>query len=257
MFDFNNINKVIEGKAMTDTTPIIRLDDETTQKVFNTAYKMGMSDKLTTIMKNLISKMGIIKDKNNETVAVNAVCFFTSPVKGIGALLDDPEFRIFELDVSGANITLTDYIAGGVIRRDRDIMTYNKTRQFHKDNIECIIPLNNRGVDEYGAAPQYILNIGSDHKPITVADTGIDDVSAAKIAVDPVNYNPNEMLVLTGNSNSIGFVRGDVSSSVTSDNSPWSAGKTPTDSMDTTLDKIIDTVQEIVEEPAPIRKSHC
>ena len=222
MFSFDNINKVIEGKAMIDTTPITRLDDELTQKVLTATYTLGMSDRLTGIVKSMIAKMGIIKDHNDETVAVNAICFFSSPVKGMGALLNDPEFRIYELDASSANVIVTDYVAGGIIRRDRDIDGYNKSRQFHKDDIECIVPINSRGAVEYQKCDQYIMNLVNK----STVDINVNTVDDATIT-EKVFDSGDTLLTLESRyvSPALSSYNGDVSTSVTSDNSPWNTNK--------------------------------
>lgn len=243
MFSFDNINKVIEGRAMTDTTPITRLDDELTQKVLTATYTLGMSDRLTSVVKNMIAKMGIIKDHADEVIAVNAICFFNSPVKGIGALLNDPEFRIYELDVSSANVILTDYVAGGIIRRDRDIVGYNKSRQFHKDDIECIVPINSRGAIEYQNCDQYIMNlVNTEEKSIDKllrdvfnSPTKLKEYDAAKVdeVTNTVDDTPLESKAMTGTVFASEHVTASFTdkcnnndNSKTSDDNPWVVGKT-------------------------------
>ena len=176
MFDFKNNNKVIEGKALTDTTLITQLNAEQMTTVLDSCNKLGMSEKLLSITKNIMSEMGLIKNHQGETVVVNAICFFKSHVKGIGALLDDPEFNIYEIDVRETKAVLTNYAAGGVITRTRDITAYNKSRQFHKDDIECIVPVNNHGWFEYCDRDQFVCNINCSKTATECkVDTNIDN----------------------------------------------------------------------------------
>ena len=203
MFKFDNINKVLDAKAMVDTTVITQLNPEMLKQVLDEANNLNMSEKLSSIVKNLISKCGIVKDAAGEAVVVNAICFFRSPVKGIGAMLDDPIFRLYELDVTSANAVVTDYVLGGIISKNRDIANYNKTRQFHKDDIMCIIPLNERGFLEYANADEFILNMNNRENNIDINDTVFNDVVEPVVENDEVDSSVKTVMEPDTNNNII------------------------------------------------------
>ena len=180
MFSFQNINNVLSGAVLTDPTVVSLLKSQQVTQIQEKMVEFGASDKLITIFKSLVSKCGIIHNAHNQDVVVNAICFFDSPVKGIGALLNDPEFIIYELAGSEATPVVSNYAIGGVINRTRDITAYNKARQFHTDDIVCIIPINNMGWDEYCNDYLCIVNLISE-KAIDAAEIKPGTVSEDRI----------------------------------------------------------------------------
>lgn len=169
MFSFESINNVLSGSVLSDPTIVSLLRSEQINQIQERMVEFGASDKLISIFKSLVSKCGIIRNVHDQGVVVNAICFFDSPVKGIGALLNDPEFIIYELAGSEATPVVSSYAIGGVINRTRDIATYNKTRQFHTDDITCIIPVNNMGWDEYCNDYLCIVNLPT-NRPVDATE---------------------------------------------------------------------------------------
>ena len=159
MFNFSKVNDALAGKALVDSTVVTMMENTQSQEVGSALARLGASDKIIRAFKYLISKAGIIEDSTGNTVVVNAIAFFNGAVKGVGALVNDPEFVIRELDLQDSSSILTGYVIGGIMRRNRDIDAYNKSRQFHTDDIVCIVPINNHGWDEYRSAEQFIMNM--------------------------------------------------------------------------------------------------
>ena len=160
MFNFNNINNLIENKTvLKDPTVIKALDNDKLSAILTAMSEMNASPKLMGLVKTLASSMGRIEVEDGGDTTINALCFFGSPIKGIGAMQNQPQFVIKEVDVSkDATPILTTYPVGGVIDRYRNIAEYNKSRQFDGDEIVCIIPLNNIGRREYARCDEYIMN---------------------------------------------------------------------------------------------------
>ena len=140
---------------------IERLTDEHLNQVLASITKLGAGDRLVEIVKTLISDQGVLKNNKGEEDALNAICVFESKVKGIGAMMDDPIFTLYELDCHEVKLHLTKTLIGGIIDRKRDIDAYNKGRRFAKDRITCIIPITENGWREYESCSEFVINLSN------------------------------------------------------------------------------------------------
>ena len=175
MFTFENINNLLEGKLDMEELKVEKLTDEHYSDVLTSARKLGAGDRLIEIINTLIGDWGIVKDRYGVEDCVNAICVFEGKVKGIGAMMDDPVFTLYELDCHELKLHLTDTLIGGIINRDRNIDAYNKTRRFNKDRISCIIPVNEAGWREYASSDVFITKLTNPDSLTHEGKPAIDD----------------------------------------------------------------------------------
>lgn len=186
MFTFENINNLLEGKLEMEELKITRLTEAHLDEVLASMRKLGARERLIEIVNTLVGDRGVVKTPKGEEVGLNAICVFEGKVKGIGAMLDDPFFSLYELDCKGANLYLTNDLVGGIITRKRDIDGYNKSRRFNKDRISCIIPVTEGGWKEYESSYVFITKL-TNGDSLTHDQNKIIDLNAPNREHNPNN----------------------------------------------------------------------